>query len=246
MLEKKYNTSLEILAQTSKKTYLQNQEAFSNLKNLQTFCNATITAGAGCSCASMFLNPALGLIGGFLSLSIIELSKPVDRLVLVMEALLKIDGIIVTPRIKTEHGTIDLLVKMPDRRRFAIALRSKPNSRIKWRKEEQMFFANTSRKIGSSKRIKRWPELLEVGQNLNKSIILLNKQKSSLLGASGSEFRLPVVKAIVLTSSTIIDPANEPDLFVKFGATTVLKVHSGSNIYVLHQSDLTKFVEKVS
>lgn len=244
MLENKYNPWLEILAQTGKKTYSQNQEAFSDLKNLQAFCNTTIAAGGGFGVTGMFLNPALGLVGGFVSLTIIELAKPVDRLVSVMEDLLKIDGIIVTPRIKTEHGTIDLLVKMPDRRRFAFALRSKLNSRIKWRKDEQMFFANTSRKSGSSKRIKKWPELLEVGQNLNKSIISLNKQKNYLLGASGSEFRLPVVKAIVLTSSTTVDPANEPDLFVDFGATRVLKIKSESNIYVLHQSDLIKFLAK--
>jgi hypothetical protein len=245
MLQKKYNTSLEILAQTSEKTYLQNQEAFSNLKNLQTFCNATIAAGAGFASTGMFLNPALGLVGGFVSLTIIELSKPVDRLVSVMQDLLEIDGITVTPRIKTEYGTIDLLVKMPDRRRFAFALRSKLNSRIKWRKDDEMFFAITPRK-GKSPRSKRWPELLEVGQNLNKSVILLNKQKSPLLGTSGSDFRLPVVKAVILTSTTTVDLANEPDLFVDFGATKVLKVQSGSNIYVLEQRDLIKFLEKVN
>ena len=245
MLQKKYNTSLEILAQTSEKAYLQNQEAFSDLKNLQTFCNATIAGGAGCSCASMFLNPALGLVGGFVSLTMIELSKPVDRLVSVTEDLLQIDGITVTPRIKTEHGTIDLLIKMPDRRRFAFALRSKLNSRIKWRKEEQMFFASTPRK-SRAPRSKRWPDLLESGQNLNKSIISLNKQKSYLLGANNSELRLPVVKAILLTSTTTVDPANEPDLFVDFGATKVLRVQSGCNIHVLEQRDLIKFLEKVS
>ena len=245
MLQKKYNTSLEILAQTSEKAYLQNQEAFSDLKKLQTFCNATIAAGAGCSCASMFLNPALGLVGGFVSLTMIELSKPVDRLVSVTEDLLQIDGITVTPRIKTEHGTIDLLVKMPDRRRFAFALRSKLNSRIKWRKEDQMFFATTPRK-SRAPRLKRWPDLLESGQNLNKSIISLNKQKSYLLGANNSELRLPVVKAIVLTSTTTVDPANEPDLFVDFGATRVLKVQSGCSMHVLEQRDLIKFLEKVT
>jgi hypothetical protein len=245
MLQKKYNTSLEILAQTSEKTYLQNQEAFSDLKNLQTFCNATIAAGAGCSCASVFLNPALGLVGGFVSLTMIELSKPVDRLVSVMGELLKIDGIIITPRIKTEHGTIDLLVIMPDRRRFAFALRSKLNSRIKWRKNDEMFFAITPRK-GKSPRSKRWPELLEVGQNLNKSVISLNKQKNYLLGTSGSDFRLPVVKAVILTSTTTVDPANDPDLFVPFGATKVLKVQSGSNMYVLEQREMINFLQKVN
>ena len=244
MLENKYNPWLEILAQTGKKTYSQNQEAFSDLKNLQAFCHTTIAAGGGFGCTGMFLNPALGLVGGFVSLTIIELAKPVDRLVSVMEDLLKIDGIIVTPRIKTEHGTIDLLVKMPDRRRFAFALRSKLNSRIKWRKEEEMFFASTPRK-GKSPRSKRWPELLESGQNLNKSIISLNKQKSYLLGANNSELRLPVVKAIVLTSTTTVDPANEPDLFVGFGTTKVLKVQSGCNIHILEQRDLIKFLEKV-
>jgi hypothetical protein len=245
MLENKYNPWLEILAQTGQKTYLQNQEAFSDLKNLQTFCNTTIATGGGFAAAGMFLNPALGLVGGFVSLTITELSKPVDRLVSVMEELLKLDDIIVTPRIKTEHGTIDLLVKMPDRRRFAFALRSKLNSRIKWRKEDQNFFATTPRK-GRAPRSKRWPDLLESGQNLNKSIISLNKQKSYLLGANNSELRLPVVKAIVLTSTTTVDPANDPDLFVDFGATRVLKVQSGCSMHVLEQREMIKFLEKVS
>ena len=96
-----------------------------------------------------------------------------------------------------------------------------------------------------SPRSKRWPELLESGQNLNKSVISLNKQKSYLLGANNSELRLPVVKAVILTSTTTVDPANEPDLFVDFGATKVLKVQSGCNIHVLEQRDLIKFLEKV-
>jgi len=245
MMENNYNPWLEILAQTDKKTYSQNQEAFSDLKNLQTFCNTTIAAGGGFAATGMFLNPVLGLVGGFVSLTIIELSKPVDRLVSVMEDLLKIDGIIVTPRIKTDKGTIDLLVKMPDRRRFAFALRSKLNSRIKWRKEDQNFFAITPRK-GRAPRAKRWPDLLELGKNLNESIISLNKQKSYLLGANNSELRLPVVKAIALTSTTTVDPTNDPDLFVDFGATRVLKVQSGCTMHVLEQRDIIKFLEKVN
>jgi hypothetical protein len=173
-----------------------------------------------------------------------ELSKPVDRLVSVIEELLKIDGIIVTPRVKTDEGTIDLLVKMPDRRCFAFALRSKQNSRVKWREKEQDFFAVTPRK-GKAARVKKWSELIESGQDLNKMTLALKKQKSYLLGASRTERHYPITKAIILTSTTKIDPNNAPDLFVDFGETKALRVHAGSYMYVLEQREIIKFLAPV-
>lgn len=238
MLENEYKSSLEILAQTGTQTYLQNQEALSDLKKLQSFCNATIAIGGGLLAAGAFLNPSQSF-----DLTVNELVKLVDRLVSVIEDLLKIEGIIVTPRIMADKGTIDLLVKMPDRRRFAFLLRSRLNSRIKWVKQEQNIIIITPVK-GRAPRVKRWPELREAGKYLNDSVISLSRKKNHLLGASGTERNLPVVKAIILTSNTQIDPTNDLDLFTDFGTTRVLRVPLGCSIYVLKQCDLEKFLQK--
>ena len=244
MIENKYASWLEALFQTGEKPYLQNQEALDYLKREQALYNAGIAISSTTMFAGAATAPPVGLVGGAASLVAMELSKPVDRLVSVIEELLKIDGIIVTPRVKTNEGTIDLLVKMPDRRCFAFALRSKQNSRVKWRETEQDFFAVTPRK-GKAARVKKWSELIESGQDLNKMTLALKKQKSYLLGASRTERHYPITKAIILTSTTKIDPNNDPDLFVDFGETKALRVHAGSYMYVLEQREIIKFLTPV-
>ena len=179
MVESKLNLSPEVLLQIDQKEYLQNEISLRELKKIQTFCNTTIASGGGALIAGAIINPFLGLFGGLLSLTVIGLSRHVDRLVAVLEELLKIDGIIVTPRVKTEEGTIDLLVKMPDRRCFAFALRSKPNSRVTWREEKQSFYITTPRKSKTA-RVKEWAELMKSGQDLNRMTLSLKKHKSYL------------------------------------------------------------------
>ncbi len=244
MVESKLNLSPEVLLQIGQKEYLQNEISLKELKKIQTFCNTTIVSGGGALIIGAFTNPFLGLVGGLLSLTVTELSRHVDRLVAVLEELLKIDGIIVTPRVKTEEGTIDLLVKMPDRRCFAFALRSKPNSRVTWREEKQNFYITTPRK-GKTARVKKWVELMKSGQDLNRITLSLKKQKSYLLGESRTERHYPITKAIILTSTTKIDPDKDSDLFVDFGETKALRVHAGSYMYVLEQGEIIKFLAPV-
>lgn len=245
MIVNNYISWFESLFQTGEKPYLQNQAALDFFKREHARYNAVIAGAGTVLVAGAATVPPIGLAGGAVSLTAIELSKPVDRLVSVVEKLLEIDGITVTPRVKTDEGTIDLLVKMPDRRCFAFTLRSKQNSRVKWRKEDRDFFTVTPRK-GKSARVKKWSELIESGQDLNKRTLALKKQKSYLLGESRTERHYPITKAIILTSTTKIDPNNDLDLFVDFGEMKALRVHAGSYMYVLEQRDIIKFLAPVT
>ncbi len=232
----------EELLQTGEKPYLQNWDSLDYYKKIQFRYNAAI-AGAGTVMLAGAAFPPIGLAGGTATLAMLEFSIRVDRLVSTIEKLLDIDGIIVTPRVRTKEGTIDLLVKMPDKRTFIFALRSKKDSRVKWREEKQDFFAVMPRKGGT--RVEKWSNLLKSGQDLNKMALSLKKEKSYLFGASGTERNSPITKAIVLTSRTIVDPNNDPALFVDFGQTKALRVHAGSYMYVVEQKDLIKFLAPV-
>jgi hypothetical protein len=240
MLDNNYTSWLEELFQKGENPYLQNQEALDYLKKIQDWYNAVITGGGGALMASAVMAPPIELFGGLLSLTTIELSRRVDRLVLAIEELLKIDGVTVTPSVKTAEGTIDLLVMMPDRRCFAFALKSNKDSRVKWREDRQDFFTTTPRK-GKTPRVKRWSDLIKTGQDLNTRTLSLKKEKNYLLKGSKNI----ITKAIVLTSQTKVDPTNDSALFVDFGQTTALRVHAGSYIYVLEQAKILDFLAPV-
>jgi hypothetical protein len=240
MIENKHTSWLEELFQKGEKPYLQNHEALIYLKKVQSWYNAAIAAGIGTSSAGSVAAPPIALVGGLFSLTVIELSLRVDRLVSVIEELLKIEGIIVTPSVKTAEGTIDLFVMMPDRRCFAFALKSNKDSRVKWREDRQEFFTITPRK-NKAARVKKWSDLIKTGQDLNIRTLSLKKEKSYLL-KGGKNI---ITKAIVLTSKTKVDPNNDPALFVDFGRTTALRVHAGSYIYVLEQSKILDFLAPV-
>ncbi len=241
MIEQNYISWLESLFQTGEKPYLQNWEALDSLERERACFNAGII-GAG---TAMFVGagvPPIGMAGSAVAIATMTLSKPVDRLVSVIRQLLEeIDGIIVTPRVKTHEGTIDLLVKMPDRRCFAFALRSKCESRIQWRAEKQEFFTITPRK-GKAARVKKYPDLVKSGQALNRATLSLKQEKNYLLGESRTERNTHITKAIILTSKTTVDPSNDPALFVDFGLTNVLRVYAGTNIHVLEQSKMINFL----
>lgn len=237
MIKSKYTSWLEELFQKDENPYLQNHEALIYLKKIQSWYNAAIAAGVGTSSVGTVAAPPIALIGGLFSLTVIELSLRVDRLVSVIEELLKIDGIIITPSVTTDEGNIDLLVMMPDRRCFAFALKSNKDSRVKWREEDQMFFAVTPRKDKSA-RVKKWSDLIKTGQDLNTRTLALKKEKSYLLKGSKSI----ITKCIILTGKTKIDPNHDPALFVDFGETTALRVHAGSYIYVLEQAKIIDFL----
>lgn len=236
--------SLESLVQTGESGYLQNYDALKYLKEKQTQWSNVLKVSGGVTAGGLISsNPGLALVGAVGGLIATELSTPVDRLVTVTEMLLTAfgkEGITVTPRVKTDLGIIDLLVKMPDRRTFAFTLRSKGDSWVKWREDRQNFFAVTRRRGGT--RITKWSDLIKLGQNLNEMTLVLKKQKNPLLGVSNTERNKIVTKAIVLTSKTRVDPNNDPALFVNFGRAKVLRVHVESFIHILNLEDLANFL----
>jgi hypothetical protein len=245
MIENKYISWLESLFQTGENPYLQNWKSLDSLEREQAYFNAGIIGAGTAMFTGAATMPPLGLAGGAAALVTMELSRPVDRLVSVIRQLLEeIEGITVTPRVKTTEGTIDLLVKMSDRRCFAFALRSKGESRVKWREEQQEFFAVTPRK-GKTARVKKYADLVKSGQTLNRATLSLKKEKNYLLGESRTERNSLITKAIILTSKTTVDPNNDPTLFVDFGLTNVLRVYSGTNIHVLEQSKMIDFLAPV-
>jgi hypothetical protein len=93
MIENKYALWLEALFQTDEQPYLQNQEALDYLKREQSLYNAGIAMPGTDLVAGAATVPPVGMVGGVASLVAMELSKPVDRLISVIEELLKIDGI---------------------------------------------------------------------------------------------------------------------------------------------------------
>lgn len=237
----RYKSSwLEELFKVGEQPYRQNQEALEYLKNLQVWYNKIIVAGGGFLAVGAAINPPIGLAGGIVTLTVNELGMRVDRLVSTIEELLKIDDIIITPSVSTDEGNIDLLVMMPDKRSFAFALKSNKDSRVKWKEEDQMFFAVTPRK-NQAARVKKWSDLIKTGQNLNKRTLALKQEKNYLLKGRKNI----ITKGIILTGKTKIDPNHDPALFVDFGQTKALRVNVGSYMYLLEQAKIIDFLAPV-
>ena len=74
MLENNYTSWLEALFQKGENPYLQNHEALDYLKKIQSWYNAAIAGGGGALIAGAVAAPPIGLVGGLVSLTIIELS----------------------------------------------------------------------------------------------------------------------------------------------------------------------------
>jgi hypothetical protein len=238
--------SFESLLQTGEEGYLHNYDALKYLKEKQTQWNNILKVSGGVTAGGLIsYNPGVALFGAVGGLIATELSTPVDRLVAVAEMLLNAfddKGITITPYVKTDEGNIDLFVRMSDGRYFAFMLRSKGDSLVKWREDRQEFFATTRRRGGT--RITKWSELTKLSQKLNRATLLLKKQKNPLKGVNNADRNKIVIKAILLTSKTKVDPKNDPSLFVNFGQTTVLRVQSETPVFVLNCDELINFLHK--
>ena len=238
--------SVESLVQTGEEGYLQNHDALKDLKVKQArWNNVLVGAGAAMTEGVCAANPGVALAEAVTRLVASELSTPVDRLVVITEMLLNAfanEGITITPYVKTDEGNIDLFVRMSDGRYFAFMLRCKGDSLVKWRADRQEFFATTRRRGGT--RITKWSELTKLSQKLNWATLLLKKQKSPLKGVNNAERNKIVIKAIVLTSKTKVDPKNDPSLFVNFGRTTVLRVQSETPVFVLNCDEIINFLHQ--
>ena len=238
--------STDYLNSENKRKYLQNYEALAELKKKQSIYNKAIMVATGVNAAGFSVgNPIVVFAGSVLSLISIELSTPTDRLVRVMETLLEHfgnDGITLTPDVRTETGKIELFVKLPDRRNFALMLRSNGDCLIKWRIERGDFVSRVRSKNRTKNQV--YGGILPAISNLNAMTVSLKQEKSYLIGLSSKERTQAIIKVLVLTSKTRVDPTNnDPSLFVDFGNTKALRVNPGCSIYVVDLENLTNFFE---
>jgi len=146
------------------------------------------------------------------------------------------DGIKITLRAKTNSTVIDLFVRMPDRRIFAVMVRANANTAIRWREDRQEFLV--------AKKGKNWKKSEPLTRTLEKlgAVMDLKKGKSPLMGTSSGERNAPLIKAIVLGQGARISPGNSPELWADFGRTRTLKIRTSSTTYVVEQDNSIDFL----
>jgi hypothetical protein len=229
------------LSQTGINGYLQNEKAIEYFKNKLTEWNKVSMTGAVAGAVGLMGMPIVALAGAAGDYAANELSMPIDRIVSIMEMLLeefKEEGITITPQVKTEKGTIDLLIRTADGRYFAFMLRSNGESKIKWREDRQGLFA--IKKGGS----REWSDGNSLGKKMDSSILYLKEQKNPLFGTSNTERKKTIVKGIILTAKTRIDPKNDPALLVDFGRTKALRVKTEAILYLVDKANVADFLRK--
>ena len=221
--------------------YLQNEEALAFFRKKQSDWNSILMATSSTAGLGFLGMPLVALFGAIGALFSIKLSVPIDRIVSVMEMLLdefKEEGITITPRVKTNNGTIDLLIRTNDGRYFVFLLRSNGNSRVKWREDRQQFYT-----VGKGRNSK-WSRLELLGDELNRMMLSLKEEKNPLVAISNSERKKAFTKAIVLTSKTRLDSNNDPERLVAFGRTIALRMMGKSTYYLVDRANLGDFLRK--
>lgn len=221
--------------------YLQNEEALIFIKKKLLGWNEVAMAGASAGVVGLMGMPLITVAGAAVAGIANELSMPIERLVSVMEILLnefKEERITITPQVKTEEGTIDLLIKTADGRYFACMLRSNGESRIKWRDDRQGLFA--IKKGGT----REWSDGNSLGKKMDSSILYLKEHKNPLFGTSNTERKKTIIKGIILTAKTRIDPNNDPALLVDFGRTRALRVKTDTILYLVDKANVADFLRR--
>jgi hypothetical protein len=231
----------------SKDEYLQNYEALGKLKEEcdSLIAKAAISIGVS-SMALLAPIPLLVtlpvfLLGGISAEYLIRVGRLYEITKLLLEAFGN-EGVKITPRVKTDEGIIDLLVKMPSKQAFALTLRSKGDAKVKWREDRQDFFVSRKGKKGKNPTSK-WSDIVKESQKSDLILRTLKKQKNPLLGSSTNERNKTVIKAFVLMGETRLDVNNDKSLFVDYRESRVLRVHTGVVTYVLEQKDLINFLQ---
>ena len=235
------NSLLQTGENTTENGYLQNEEALKYFKKKQSDWNSILVATAGAIALGFLGLPIVAVFGSIGTLLSIDLSVPIDRIISVMEMLLdafKEEGITITPRVKTNNGTIDLLIRTADGRYFVVLLRSNGDSRVKWREDRQQFHT-----VGKGRNSK-WSGLELLGDELNRMMLSLKEEKNPLVAISNSERKKAFTKAIVLTSKTRLDPNNDPERLVTFGRTIALRMMGKSTYYLVDRANLADFLKK--
>lgn len=223
--------------------HLQNYAALKMLENERmTFIEAcgvgaTLTIGT-----SAVLPLPFGLVSipiGVLTKFCLDRVAKISTISLVMEMLLEHfgdEGIKITPRIATDSAIIDLFIKMPDKRPFALMLRSTGESIVRWRADRKQFYATRKRKGA-----KVWDSPSKAIEQL-KTIKYLSKQKSPILGATNNERSKFITKAVVLMGGTRIDPNFTPELLNDFGRTKALTICDNGLTYLVQKDNLIDFL----
>jgi hypothetical protein len=136
-------------------------------------------------------------------------------------------------------------------RRFAIMLRSKGSSTIRWQREKQKFdFVKPHKKSPYD-----WPELKTAIGKLD-LVTNLKRDKNPLLGSSSNSRNTPIVKTIVICNDTKLSPSATPDLWEQVGPIQALRIATGEKLvdghiqrigkgsltYVIHKDDLVDFL----
>lgn len=240
--------SINDLYQTGESGYLQNCEALEYLRNKREFWNnISKLIGVG-GAGAAFFNPTLAIGGAAASLKALGIAVSFERLVLIVEMILKDypGEITITPKVKTDAGEIELLVRTSDGMFFAFESRSKGTAKIKWREDRQYFFIGSHTNKGKI-RTQKWSELSSVVTRLNQAVLTLRRQKNEIVGKTKTEQKRPVIKAVILTGKTQIDPNNDLELFVDFGKLKkenrkVLRVATESVIFLVNQQNLVDFL----
>jgi hypothetical protein len=229
----------------NKDVYLQNWEAVNRLELESDLLAKFIIGGTiTSSILGLFsaINPFLSLSGVAISgiLTQSDYLWRVRRLYLVAKSILDYfgdDNIVITPRVKTDSATIDLLVRMPDKRMFALMIRAADDSSIIWREDRQQFFA--TKKGKSAKRAGSLTKAIDQLQTIS----YLKKIKHPIVGVTSSERSAPIIKAIVLSPGAKILANDDSPLWTEFGQARVLKIQTTSITYLVQSEDLIKIMQ---
>ncbi|MCY7337800.1 MAG: hypothetical protein LH613_16570 [Chamaesiphon sp.] len=140
--------------------------------------------------------------------------------------------------VQADMNILDVFLKMPDKRSFALMLRSNGTSYVKWRKDKQEFYCRKPGKDG----IKKWSSPTSAIKQLQQVTTVLKQNKDPLLGTTRTERNRPITKVIVFTSETKLDRNNPLDLWTDFGQAKALKIDTGVLIYAIDQDNLINFL----
>jgi hypothetical protein len=239
--------------------YLQNYEAFAELvRDLEICNNEVIDLVANFDFHQMFLiyrankntgDRILKLFVRFRA-KFISLTRLHDTMKLLLDHFGD-NGITITPDLLIDGMCIDLFIqigKTKKRRYFALILNSKGSCRVRWfpllekfkySKDREVFNAETQTyQYRNGLSWVRFTSLCDKVIPKLKATLSLRKEKHPLLGERSN----PIIKAIVFSGRTRLDPQHTPELWVKFGNTTALKIDLGGVFYVLNEENLIDFL----
>jgi hypothetical protein len=230
-----------------KDVYLQNWDAVNRLGQESDLLAKGVLTSFGVSeilAILSLVNPAIAFVSWALTFAFFsnEYIWRVRRLYVVAKSILDHygdDNVVLTPRVKTDTAAIDLLVKMPDRRMFALMTRANEDREVIWREDRQEFFIKKN-----GKHAKRAIALTKAIESLQ-TVSYLRKIKHPLMGITAAERNAPLIKAIVLAPGARIVAYEDSPLWTEFGGARVLRIQTTSVTYVVECKDLINFLQPI-